>query len=80
MQKSVRVFHKAGKQGKTEEETKIPYQYNACTYVCILSLSCTSGMKKISSPREIFHGINFSFVALELTGSRRGWEGTDEAM
>lgn len=49
-------------------------------YVCILSLPCTSGMRKISSPREIFHGINFSFVALELAGSRRGGESTDEAM
>lgn len=79
MQKSVTVFHKGGKQEKTED-TKIQYQYNACIYVCILSLSCISGMKKISSPREIFHGINFSFVALEFTGSRRGWEGTNEAM
>lgn len=45
-----------------------------------LAFPAFSGMKKISSPREIFHGINFSFVALEFTGSRRGWEGTNEAM
>lgn len=37
-------------------------------------------MRKISSTRQILSGIYFRFGTLELNGSRRRGEGTDEAM